>query len=242
MDIFVERLISISPRKFQGKIVSELVLVGNPVQLPFISQNQLESKYAIPLKEIKQEIMLLKKTVQGIVIKGGEPRLQFHALKQLCSFCQQQGLFVVVETFGTKPTALKNILEHIDSIIFKYYMPLRETWFKKTQKNLLENHRETINAIKRTITLCKTAQKRVVVKIPIVPGFLYKIQDIKAMITTVAFVPKVIIELIPYSSQEKNLQPPSRTFMEGLQKDLHEEFPHISIYSLQNTSLLSEYL
>jgi len=240
MDILIHKFITISPRKILGKNCSEIHFAGTNLSLPFLSEDEnssLDSKYAMSLKDIKSEIDGIKRSSKIVILKSGEPCLQQMALKSLSGYIKKQGLFVALETYGTKPYVIKNLIEskNVDIIFLKIYFPLQEMWIKKIKKGTLVNdYKDMINDIKKTIDILKKSNISVHVKTMVVPSFLYKKNDISKIARAVRDIRRCILEIAPLDPSKashtfKNVKAPSDDFMTELKQSLNEEYPTLKI-------------
>ncbi|MFT4343275.1 MAG: hypothetical protein ACMXYE_00850 [Candidatus Woesearchaeota archaeon] len=243
MEVFIHSIVTVSPRKIVGKNCAEIHFTGTTLHFPFTPPQEnsgLSSMHAVPIKEIKKEIHLLKKTVKTIIFRGGEPLVQNQGLALLTQTAKECGMFTNLETYGTKPVALEGLFKRnlVDIVTLKLYIPLRESWFSKLRKGtLLQSHKETITNIKKSIALMSKQRVKVYVRIMVVPGFLYKVQDIAAIIHTVKDIPHCTIELVSYvghSDQSIGIKQPSGEFMDDIHQALKEKFPNNHITVVQN--------
>jgi len=241
MDIYVQKLITVSPKKLMGKNCSEIHLSGTNLNIPFINNDEnlsMDKKFLISLKEIKNEIRTIKKNVNTIIIKNGEPCLQRLALKTLCKFIKSEGMFVALETYGTKPNVLNNLLEEklIDIVILKLYFPIQERWLSKINKGtLLTNNKDIISDIKKSIgILSRYTNIKLHVVTKIVPSFLYRTTDLNRIGNLIKNIHHCIWELIPFNPEDSNnnfshVKSPSEEFIEELKEHMNSNFPMIHV-------------
>ncbi|MFT4297965.1 MAG: hypothetical protein ACMXX5_02125 [Candidatus Woesearchaeota archaeon] len=240
MDIFVHKFISVTPRKILGKNCSEITFAGTNIKIPFLNREEnstLDSKFSINIKNIKSEIDSVKKTSRTIIIRNGEPCLQSLALKSLAEHIKQQGFFLALETYGTRPSIIRHMIENklIDIIILKLYFPLIEPWIRKANKeNLVSNHKELIKNIKETISIIKTSNINVRVNTIIVPSFIYRIGDIKKIAREIKDIRNCTYELIAFEppNAEKEfikIKKPTEEFMQELRDAVKKEYPMLNV-------------
>ena len=240
MNIFIHKFVTISPKKILGKNCSEIHFAGTNLFIPFLSNEEncnLESKYSVNIKDIKSEIDAVKKTSKIIIIIGGEPCLQQLGLKSLCKYIKQQGLFIALESYGTKPLVIKHLLDNklIDIITLKLYFPLRISWMNKINRGtLLDNNKEIIENIKKTIELLKKIKVNTRIKTYVVPSFIYRKEDILRIAREIKDIRKCVFELIPFKGSIGNkffssVKAPNDEFLDELRQCVTENYPNLQI-------------
>jgi len=112
----------------------EIFTIGCNFDCSFCPKIHLKNKSAGKEFSINELLGIIKTNllVKGIVILGGEPTLQ----PDLISLCKEiKGLekHVSIETNGTNPNVIKELLPNVDKFILKIYSPLKdEKLFKFT--------------------------------------------------------------------------------------------------------------
>lgn len=240
MDIFIQKFITVSPKKLMGKNCAEIHFVGTNIKVPFLNDDEnsnMDSKYALQIKDIKQEITAIRKNTNTIIIKSGEPLLQRLPLKSLCKFIKENDMYVALETFGTKPNVLKNLLDEnlVDIVILKLLFPIQEKWMNKINKNtLLTNNKEIISNIKKSIDLLQKYNIKVHIITQIVPSFIYRVEDLERIGYLIKNMHNFIWELIPFnpklsSHSFENVNIPTQDFMDEIKQHLLSKFPMMNI-------------
>src|SRR5271167_2801032 len=77
----------------------------------------------LSLENILGQVNALYDNAHSVSITGGEPLLQNEFLKNLCHALHQEGKKVYLDTNGTLPTALKEIIKDIDIIAMDIKLP-----------------------------------------------------------------------------------------------------------------------
>jgi len=101
--------------EWPGKIASVVFVPGCNFRCPFCHNSHLVDRKKIKKiknlneKSIFEELTERKGFVDGVVISGGEPTLQVDLLEFL-EKCQRLGLETMIETNGSNPESLKEIL------------------------------------------------------------------------------------------------------------------------------------
>jgi len=98
-----------------GKIASVVFVPGCNFRCPFCHNSHLVDRKKtkklknLSEKSIFEELEKRKEFIEGVVISGGEPTLQTDLLEFL-ERCQKLGLETMIETNGSNPESLKEIL------------------------------------------------------------------------------------------------------------------------------------
>jgi len=152
----VKGLIDISFVDWDGKISSVLFLPRCNFRCPFCHNVNLvltpEKLETIPFEYIEDQLKKQKGWTDGVCITGGEPTLH-NSLPELCSRIKKMGFMVKLDTNGTNPTLLKELLDMklVDYVAMDIKAPLTiEKYSKATGINtekLLENVKESIRLL-----------------------------------------------------------------------------------------------
>ena len=152
----VKGLIDISFVDWDGKISSVLFLPTCNFRCPFCHNVNLvlcpEKLDTIPFEYIEDQLKKQKGWTDGVCITGGEPTLH-SSLPELCSRIKKMGLMVKLDTNGTNPTMLKELMDMklVDYVAMDIKAPLTiEKYSKATGVNtekLLENVKESIRLL-----------------------------------------------------------------------------------------------
>ena len=141
---------------WDGKISSVLFLPTCNFRCPFCHNVNLvlcpEKLDTIPFEYIEDQLKKQKGWTDGVCITGGEPTLH-SSLPELCSRIKKMGLMVKLDTNGTNPTMLKELMDMklVDYVAMDIKAPLTiEKYSKATGVNtekLLENVKESIRLL-----------------------------------------------------------------------------------------------
>ncbi len=97
---------------YPGKIASVIFMAGCNMRCHYCHNPQLFNKEEniIPFEEVLSYLNLNKKMLDGVVITGGEPTLDEN-LNKIITQIKEQGLAVKLDTNGTNPEVVKNLIE-----------------------------------------------------------------------------------------------------------------------------------
>lgn len=119
--------------EWPGKIASVIFVPGCNFRCPFCHNRDLVDPQRIKkLPQYKEEAVLedlerRKKWIDGVVVTGGEPTLQ-PKLKAFLRKVKELGFLVMIETNGTNPKLLRDLLaeELLDYLTIDFKGPWRE--------------------------------------------------------------------------------------------------------------------
>jgi pyruvate-formate lyase-activating enzyme len=240
MELFASKFVTISSKKILGRNCSELHLVGTNLQYNFLSNEenmQMDSRYSMLIKDIKNELDCVKKISKTLIIKNGEPFLQSTALRNIAKHAKDNNMLVSVETYGTKPGALRQAINEnlIDILTLKIYSPLTDSWFKRMNRsNLLTNYSELIANIKESIKILSATKIKVNIRTIIVPSLIYKKNDIHSICKQISKINNCTYEICEFQTSEAgklfaNIKAPGKEFMEELKKDVQSKFHSLHV-------------
>ncbi|MGD0037829.1 MAG: glycyl-radical enzyme activating protein [Bacteroidota bacterium] len=144
------------------------------------------------MKEIRADASFFNQSGGGVTFSGGEPLLQHEFLLALLETCRMEGIHTTVDTTGfTSATILKSIAENTD--LFLYDLKL----FNDAM------HREYTGVsnqiIFQNLKLLADWNKKVVIRIPLIPSLNDDEENIRALGAFVASLQKIQeIHLLPY--------------------------------------------
>ena len=152
----VKWFVDVSFVDWDGKISSVIFLPSCNFRCPFCHNVNLvlnpEKLETIPLKYIEHQLQKQKGWTDGVCITGGEPTLH-SILPELCSRIKKMEFLVKLDTNGTNPTMLKELMDKkfLDYVAMDIKAPLTiEKYSKATGVNaesLLENVKESIRLL-----------------------------------------------------------------------------------------------
>lgn len=113
MKVKFSGMVDISTVDYPDKLSSVIFLYGCNFRCPFCFNKELVDG---PFKEVETDSLIesIKKNdlIDGVTITGGEPTLQPEALFELCSSLKKLGLLVKVDTNGSFPNVIKDLIDN----------------------------------------------------------------------------------------------------------------------------------
>ncbi|MGM0608245.1 MAG: anaerobic ribonucleoside-triphosphate reductase activating protein [Candidatus Muiribacteriota bacterium] len=184
-------LIKQTLKDFPGNISCVIFLRGCDFRCPFCHNPDLiyREGESIPFNEVVDYIDGVQKWLEGIVISGGEPLLNYDIVNMLKFFKKKFSQKIKIDTNGNHPEMLKELIQKklIDFVSMDIKNVLEEDKYNKVtgKKVLLRNIIESIGIIKnssvdyefRTTVIPELHDAESVKKIKKIAGSNYKIQN-----------------------------------------------------------------
>lgn len=152
----IKGFIGVSLVDWDGKVSSVIFLPGCNMRCPFCYNTKLvlnpKEMSTIPFEEIQNYLKKHEGWIDGVVITGGEPTIQ-EDLPILCEEIRKMNLAVKVDTNGTNPSMIRNLLEKglINYVAMDVKAPLTEDAYSKASgvntATLLKSIDETIGTL-----------------------------------------------------------------------------------------------
>jgi pyruvate formate lyase activating enzyme len=116
--------IIVSSLEFPGKISLVIFTGGCTLRCPYCHNPELiEGGDEVDMDQIKAEIFDSLDFIDGVVITGGEPLIQFEDVRELLRYSKELGLKVKIDTNGCFPDKLKKIIKWVDYVALDIKAP-----------------------------------------------------------------------------------------------------------------------
>lgn len=143
------------------------------------------------MKEVLKDEVFYSESNGGITISGGEPLYQWQFLYAVLSACKERRLNTVLDTCGyAAPDSLRKVSEIVD--IFHYDLKIMDN-DKHLQYTGVGN-----KVILENLKMLADLGKRVIVRVPIVPGVNNDNANIDSMAEYLKSIGLKRIDLLPY--------------------------------------------
>ena len=152
----VKGFVEVSFVDWDGEISSVIFLPECNFRCPFCHNVNLvlhpEKLDTIPFEYIETRLARNRGWVDGVCITGGEPTLH-DGLPELCAKIKEMGFLVKLDTNGTNPSMLKELVDRklVDYVAMDIKAPLTEKKYSKAtgvkSENLLENVKESVKVL-----------------------------------------------------------------------------------------------
>jgi len=153
----IKGFIEISLVDWQNKVSSVIFLPNCNFRCPFCHNVDLvirpETIKTIPFEQIKNYLVKHKEWIDGVCISGGEPTLHIE-LPQLCLKLKELDIQIKLDTNGTNPIMLKELIDKklIDYVAMDIKAPLTKDKYSKAcginiVNKLFKNVKESIKIL-----------------------------------------------------------------------------------------------
>lgn len=152
----IKQFIEVSFADWEGIISAVICLPNCNFRCPFCYNLNLvlnpEKIETIPFEDVEKHLERHKGWIDGVCITGGEPTLHSD-LPELCSRIKKMGFQVKLDTNGTNPALIKELLKRhlIDYVAMDVKAPLTAQKYSKAcgvnAEKLIENVKESIEAL-----------------------------------------------------------------------------------------------
>lgn len=246
MQAHIGGTVSMSTVDWPRNVCTVVFFAGCDLNCPYCQNSQIIEYKEDYLKDIRLAKAEIKKNldfIDAVLFSGGEPCLQRTAIAEIARSTKQLGRKVGVETNGTKPETIADLLRQnlLDFVALDIKAPLTNPeLFEKTTrgKTFFKTTEEVIANVKETLKLLRENQDRLEIEIrtTIVPGLTYKKEDLEKIAEEIKdldcrwvlqqFRPDVghILDVM-----YKNINSPTRQFLENLKEHLLKKHPNLRI-------------
>ncbi|SHE61613.1 glycyl-radical enzyme activating protein [Alkalibacter saccharofermentans] len=143
------------------------------------------------LEKVLKDVSFYKRTNGGVTFSGGEPLLQIDFLEEVLNLCQTKNLSSAIETCGYVPW--KNF-ERIAHLVEVFLFDIKST-------NNIKHIEYTGVGCERIMENCERLTKiakRLVIRVPVIPGFNYSLDDITQIIRFAEKIGVREVNFLPY--------------------------------------------
>ncbi|PIN68605.1 anaerobic ribonucleoside-triphosphate reductase activating protein [Candidatus Woesearchaeota archaeon CG11_big_fil_rev_8_21_14_0_20_43_8] len=241
----VAGVVPITTADIDDLVCTAVFFAGCNFRCPFcFSSDILDFKqdFSKDIRIVKQQIERNFPFVDAVLFCGGEPTLQKPVLINLAAFAKEKGMKVAIETNGSKPNVLRELLDKhlVDYIILDLKSPLNTDNMTKTLRPLSTfffTIDDILASIKETMALLKKRRDDVglIIRTTVVPMLTYRKEHFLEMAYDIKDL-DAVWELRPFvnassvvSPRFKETNPPSSEFLRGLKKVCLAEYPDMRI-------------
>ena len=203
-ELDVKGFVDVSFVDWNGKISSVIFLPGCNFRCPFCYNVNLvlypEKLDTIPFGFIEEQLKKQKDWIDGVCITGGEPTIH-NALPELCTKIQDIGIPVKLDTNGTNPIILEELINSklVDYCAMDIKAPLTPEKYENATgvkvKSLLDN-------VKQSIKLLLDSNTNYEFRTTIVPS-IHDFDDIKQICQNLKGCKKYILQKFDVSNRKR---------------------------------------
>jgi pyruvate formate lyase activating enzyme len=246
MQAYIGGIVPMSTVDWPKNICTVVFFAGCDFNCPYCQNSGIidfKEDFLKDLKSIKSDIKKNLDFIDGVLFSGGESCLQRTPLIELSRYAKQLKLKVGLETNGTKPEVILNLVNEklLDFIGLDIKAQLDEpeafekatksrTFFKSTEE-VIENLRQTLRILKQ-----HENEMEIEIRTTIVPGIIYRKEDILRIADEIKdlhcrwsiqqFRSDLGIVLDPML---RSVNSPKKEFLENLKEFVLKKHPNIRI-------------
>ncbi len=149
------------------------------------------------MQDLKKDEAAYRRSGGGITLSGGESLVQHDFATELLKACHAQGWTTCMETTGYgAPEVIEQVIPHVDQVLMdiKCMDPEKHQRFTGVSNELILKNARRITEISPTV-----------IRVPVIPGFNYSEEDIRAIVEFTKTLHRVkSIHLLPYHALGTN--------------------------------------
>jgi pyruvate formate lyase activating enzyme len=154
-------IVPISTIDWRGKVSAVIFLRGCPLRCVYCQNyNLLEGDNYVEMREIEEELKKSMDFIDAVVLSGGEPFMQPHAIERISEFARKKSLLLGVQTNGFYPEVVESLLKGdlIDKIFLDIKAPLSDkTLYERVTRARFSNvdvDVDVVERVKSTLDVC----------------------------------------------------------------------------------------
>jgi pyruvate formate lyase activating enzyme len=204
----IKGAIDFSLADWDGKISSVFFLPNCNFRCPFCHNSTLvlhpETEETIPFERVENYLKKQRNWIDGVCITGGEPTLHSD-LPDLCSKLKQMGFLVKIDTNGTNPTMVKELIEGelVDYIALDIKATLN---VEKYSKAIGVNAEKLLGKVEETVGILQESKMDYEFRTTVVPT-LHEKKDIKEICRGIKGCKKYVLQKFDISLGKTTLNP-----------------------------------
>ena len=193
---------------WDGNVCSVLFLPNCNFRCPFCQNYALvlhpEREKTIPFGQVENRLKEQRGWIDGVCITGGEPTLHSD-LPDLCSKLKEMGFLVKVDTNGTNPVMIRELIDRglVDYIALDIKAPLT---VEKYSKATGVNAEKLLGKVKETVRTLLTSKVDYEFRTTVVPT-IHKEEDIEEICRDIRGCKKYVLQKFDISLGKRTLDP-----------------------------------
>lgn len=152
----IKSFLGTSVIEYPGKIASVVFIGGCNLRCPFCHNLELvvpeliEKVPDIPVDKVIEELIKRKGFIDGVSISGGEPLLSPEVPSFVKRIKEEVGIYIKIDTNGTLPDKLKEVLPYIDFISMDIKSSPEKYPLATGNKGKFKEVKDSVEIIKKT--------------------------------------------------------------------------------------------
>ena len=204
----IKGFIDVSFVDWDGKVSAVMFLPNCNFRCPFCHNLNLvlnpENIETIPFEQVKKQLEKQRGWIDGVCITGGEPTLHSN-LSELCSRLKKMGFLVKLDTNGTNPAMLKELMNKglIDYVAMDIKAPLTAEKYSRASGVKAE---ELLQKVKESIEALLESNIDYEFRTTVVPT-LHDLEDIRQICRSLVGCRKYVLQKFDVSLGKETLNP-----------------------------------
>jgi pyruvate formate lyase activating enzyme len=146
-------IVPFSTIDWHGKAAMVIFLSGCPLRCIYCQNSKLlEEANSVDAEEIEAEITKNKDFIDAVVLSGGEPFMQPHAVEAIARFAKKHTLLVAAQTCGFYPSVVASMLKN--SLIDKIFLDIKAPLADETLYEAIARASGVAKRVKSTLEVC----------------------------------------------------------------------------------------
>jgi len=204
----IKGFVDLSLVDWDGKLSSVIFLPNCNFRCPFCYNSTLvlhpERLETIPFERIEDYLKKQRSWIDGVCVTGGEPMLH-EDLPDLCSKLKEMGFLVKIDTNGTNPLMVKELMDRglVDYIAMDIKAPLT---VEKYSKAAGVDAQKLLGKVKETVRILLESKMDYEFRTTVVPT-LHEEEDIKEICNGVTGCKKYVLQKFDISLGKTTIDP-----------------------------------
>lgn len=204
----IKGVVNLSLVDWDGNVCSVFFLPNCNFRCPFCHNYVLvlypEREKTIPFEQVETQLKKQRRWIDGVCITGGEPTLNSD-LPNLCLKLKEMGLLVKVDTNGTNPRMIRELVdkELVDYVAVDVKAPLT---LEKYSKAIGVDAEKLLEKVKETVRTLPTTKVDYEFRTTVVPT-LHTEKDVEELCRDIKGCKKYVLQRFDTSLGKKTLDP-----------------------------------
>ncbi len=155
-------IVEVSTVDWYGRSAMVIFFNGCPLRCIYCQNYKLlDAENFVNIEDVEKKILDAKSLVSAVVFSGGEPAMQFEALKRLARFAKEQGLLVGIETNGYYPGRLKQLIDK--KLVDKIFIDIKAPLDDDKKYHAITGRQDASRRVRRSLNLRANIEARTTV-------------------------------------------------------------------------------
>jgi pyruvate formate lyase activating enzyme len=176
-------IVDISTIDWYGNVSSVIFFAGCNFRCPYCQNANLiplDSGKNVNIEYVRSRLSDQKNLIDAVVVSGGEPLLQPEGIMILSNLANELGLKVMINTNGSRPKVIKELLEngYVDRVALDLKAPLTASYYAPF---LATESSKTHNEVKKSLEIFHEQGIDLEIRTTVAPGISDKPSFIRAI-------------------------------------------------------------